>query len=129
MKELRDKQKFKNALYSFPSLAILVVLAFLLARGAAGIVVKERESARTLEALQASNASLTARQESLEEDVARLRTDEGIVEEIRSKFNVTRPGEHLAIVVLEKSKATSTGAGAFAGWKRGWAWLVGLWGK
>ena len=108
MKELRDKQKFKNALYSIPLLALLAVVAFLLARGAASIMLKERESAQTLASLEEKNGTLKERQDELKVSIARLRTEEGIIEEIRSKFNVTRQGEHLAIVVEEGEKASTT---------------------
>jgi cell division protein FtsB len=126
MKELRDKQNFKKALYSFPALIVLVIVAFLLARGAASIVAKERESASTIEVLEEKNAALKERQVSLREEVERLSTMEGIIEEIRAKFNVTRPGEHLAIVIEEEARATSTEEG---GLKRGWKWFLGLLGK
>lgn len=123
MKELRDKQKFKSTLYSLPVLALCAAFVFVLARGAASIMMKERESARTLAALEEKNAALAARQEELKEEVARLGTEEGVMEEIRSKFNVTRPGEHLAIVVKEEAKASTTEPSAL---KRGWAWFTSL---
>ncbi len=125
MKELRDKQKFKNILYSLPILALVVALALLLARGAGSIMLKERESARTLEALREKNADLRVREEELKGEVARLGTEEGILEEIRSKFNVARPGEHLAIVVNERVVATTSEPSAL---RRGWEWLTQLWG-
>jgi cell division protein FtsB len=125
MKELRDKQKFKNALYSLPVLALAVIIVLLLGRGAGSVLMKERESARTLKALTEKNAALEARHEELKRTVARLGTEEGVMEEIRAKFNVTRPGEHLAIVVgAEAGAATDTPSAL----KRGWAWFLGWWG-
>ncbi len=129
MKELRQKQRFKGYLYSIPALILLVVVAFLLARGAAGIFAKERQSAQVLEDLREDNAVLAKREESLKQDIASLRTEEGIIEEIRRKFNVTRPGEHLAIVLEEKPRVTNTSTGAFDRFKMGWSWFLGLWGK
>lgn len=126
MKELRDKQRFKNTLYSLPVLALAAIIVLLLGKGAASVLMKERESARTLQSLEEKNKALNERYEELKEDVARLGTEEGILEEIRSKFNVTRPGEHLAIVVSEEKQATTTEPSALS---RGWAWLTGLWGK
>lgn len=129
MKELRDKQRFKRYLYSYPSLVIIIIIAFLLARGAAGIFSKERESAQVLKDLEEKNAALASRQESLKGDIASLQTEEGIIEEVRRKFNVIRPGEHLAIVVEEKPSASTTPSGAIDTLKRGWDWLMGLWGR
>lgn len=125
MKELRDKQKLKKTLYSLPMLVLAVLAVLLLGRGAGSVLMKERESARTLRRLEEKNEALKARHEELERDVAKLGTEEGIMEEIRSKFNVTRPGEHLAIVVGTELKATATEPSAL---KRGWAWLLAWWG-
>jgi cell division protein FtsB len=126
MKELRDKQRLKKNLYSFPVLIAFALVVFVLWRGAVLIMLKERESAETLETLRATNAALAVREESLEGEVARLGTEQGIIDEIRAKFNVTRPGEHLAIVVSEARQATTSEPSAL---KRGWAWFAALWGK
>lgn len=126
MKELRDKQKFKHALYSLPVLILATLVVILLARGAGSIVMKERESAQVLKSLREKNAALAERHEALKEDVVRLGTEEGIIEEIRAKFNVTRPGEHLAIVVSGEARAATTTPSAL---KRGWEWFTGLWGR
>lgn len=126
MRELREKQKFKNALYSLPVLVLCLLAVILLARGAGSILLKERESAQTLETLEEKNAALKVRHEELKGEVARLGTEEGILEEIRSKFNVVRPGEHLAIVVGAEVRAATATPSAL---KRGWAWFTGLWGR
>jgi cell division protein FtsB len=125
MKELRDKQKFKKTLYSLPVLLLAALLVVFLGRGAGSVLMKERESARTLEVLTEKNEALKERHEELKQDVAKLHTEEGIAEEIRSKFNVTRPGEHLAIVVGAEVRAATATPSALT---RGWAWFLGLWG-
>lgn len=127
MREFRQKQRFRSFLYSVPSLVLLVILTFLLARGAAAIMDKKNESAARLEELESENALLRDRQASLKAGIARLRTEEGIIEAIRSKFNAARFGEHLAVIVEERPKATSTEPGAIERIRRGWAKFMSLW--
>ncbi len=124
MKELRQKQEFKSWLYSLPALILLILFTFFLARGAASIMTKERESSDRLEELEEANALLKERQANLTGSIARLETDEGIINEIRRKFNVTRKGEHLAIVVEGEDAVPPPPQSAI---KRGWSWFKALW--
>lgn len=108
MRELQKRQEFKRFLYSIPSLAILVVIAFLLARGAASILTKERETRERLATLEEGNALLRERHAELEGKIERLQTEEGIIEEIRARFNAARAGEYLAIIVEETPSEAAT---------------------
>ena len=108
MKELRRKQRMKELLYSWPALILMVVLVFFLIKGSAEVMVKERESAKRVENLEKETEALSAREAELRDGIARLQTEEGIVEEIREKFSVAREGEYVAIIVDEKANASST---------------------
>lgn len=120
MKELQNRQKFKRYLYSYPSLFVLVVIAFFLAKGAAGIMQKKHESAQLVEDLEEQTQALSERRYELESNIARLQTEDGVVEEIRRKFNVTREGEHVAIILDGKVEATTTEPSAVERLKKGW---------
>ncbi|OHA91923.1 MAG: hypothetical protein A3J09_00225 [Candidatus Zambryskibacteria bacterium RIFCSPLOWO2_02_FULL_51_21] len=115
MKELRQRQRVKELLYSWPALVLAAILAFFLVKGAAGLMFKERESARLLANLESEAKESEAREVKLREGIARLQTETGIVEAIREKFSVTREGEHLAIIVDERA-GTSTSAGENGSW-------------
>ena len=108
MDELQRKQQFKRLLYSFPSLCLLAILTFFLAKGALGVVGKERESAQRISMLEAKALALNGRKTELEDGIEKLQTEEGITEEIKNKFSVERPGEYVAIIVDERQKASST---------------------
>ena len=127
MRELRDRQQFKRYLYSTPALILLAVVAFLMARGAGAIMSKNHESADKLEELEKANVLLRDRHSTLEANIAKLNTDEGLIEEIRNKFNAVRRGEHLAVIVLDKPKATTTEPTVAERLKRGWSWVKSLW--
>ncbi len=124
MKELQQKQRFKKFLYSTPFLIVLLIVAFLLGKGAWGIVSKQYESGARLEELEEKNKMLRERQVNLESDIANLQTDEGVMAEIRAKFNAAREGEHLVVILDEKVKATTTPPSALS---QGWMWLKNLW--
>lgn len=108
MKELQRKQKIKKILYSIPSLLLFAVITILLAKGASGIMRIERESAGKVKTLEAESQALALREKELNAEIVRLKTEEGVLEEIKEKFSVTREGEYVAIIVDEKREATST---------------------
>ena len=124
MDELQRKQRSKRLLYSIPSLCLLTILTFLLAKGALGVLGKERDSADRINLLEAKAAVLTGRQTELEEGIEKLKTEEGITEEIKQKFSVERAGEHVAIIVDEREKASSTGVLEEKSW---WGKVKSLW--
>jgi cell division protein FtsB len=109
MQELRRKQKFKRALYSFPSLILLILLTYFLAKGTYGVMSIERESSQTVKKLEGEVALLSLRERELKDEINLLRTEEGIVEEIRRKFSVTNEGEHVAVIVEAREKEGNEG--------------------
>ena len=108
MRELRQKQRMKELLYSWPMLVLAAVFVFFLVRGAAGVIIKDRESAGLVANLESKTKELEAREAELRNSIAKLTTQEGIMEAIREKFSVARTGEYLAIIVDERTKATSS---------------------
>lgn len=117
MKELQQRQKFKRRLYSMPSLAIALVLSVALVRGAYGILLTERESSREVGLLAAEVGALSAREVVLKAAIQKLQTEEGIEEEIKSKFNVAKPGEQVAVIVDRPERAASTTEQKVPWWK------------
>ncbi len=107
MKELRTKQNFKRSLYSFPMLIIMLVLTFLISRGALLIMSKNYESAETLRELDREVETLSDRKAELDGGINKLQTEEGLTEEIRSKYNAVRTGEGVVIVVDHEPASTT----------------------
>ncbi len=60
---------------------------------------KEWRSGQVLDALEEKNAKLREREAELRGSIEALGTEAGLVQEIRAKFNATREGEHLAVLV------------------------------
>ncbi len=107
MKDFQSRQKLKKFLYSPWILLVLALITGLLIKGAIGILNKERDSAQTLAELEENNVKLRDRHQELEAEIASLQTEQGVMQEIRAKFNAAREGEHLAVIVDEEGKGTS----------------------
>jgi cell division protein FtsB len=108
MRELQQKQKLKSQLYSVPALFAFLVLAVFIAKGTIGVVQKEEQSRADVQALKTKITTLSNEQTQMKDDIASLNTEAGIDEEIKEKFNVSSPGEHVAILVDPTHSATST---------------------
>ncbi|MES2214285.1 MAG: hypothetical protein V4465_02800 [Patescibacteria group bacterium] len=108
MRELQEKQKRRARLYSTPVLVALALITLLILRGTFVIMQKERESSTYVGNLQVKVMTLADRQSKLKEDIGRLETDEGIDTEIKTRFSVARAGEHVAVIVDPREKATTT---------------------
>ncbi|MBX4199166.1 septum formation initiator family protein [Candidatus Parcubacteria bacterium] len=124
MRELQKRQQLKRRLYSLPALGALFILTLALGKGAYDLVVKERQSARDSKLLAEKVATLTEREATLKAEIDRLRTDAGIEEEIKGKFNVAGAGEHVAIIVDRPDTSTTT-LEVLPWYKRAWDAIIG----
>lgn len=120
MREFENRQKIRRKLYSLPALAVLLLITLALSRGAYSLLVKERESAKEAENLALKLDALKDREKVLSEETVKLKTEAGIEEEIKSKFNVARAGEHVAVLVDSTPNATSSGEENQSWWMRMW---------
>lgn len=107
MKEFKKKQAFKRRLYSPLVIGILGIIFLTVVHATWGIAQKARLSHEKLELAQQEIATLEAKKESIEYKIARLGTETGIEEEIRSKFDVVKDGERI-VVIVDPAEATST---------------------
>jgi len=122
--DFQQKRKVRNILYSKVTMIALLVLAIVLARGSFGIFMKAQSSMNSLRDTSKEYADLEARKETLTDNIAKLKTSEGIEEEIRSKYSVAKNGE-VDIVVMDKkatgTNVTSTSSSGF--WSRVFGWF------
>lgn len=125
MKELRQKQIVKRRLYSTPILVILIIITGFIVHSTYKIVQKYRESAGYVNALKQKATDLTSREIQLKNDIARLSTDEGIDSEIKEKFNVSKEGERVAIIVDQTDNSSGTATSSEHWWKSLWSSIMG----
>lgn len=120
MQPFQERKKLRKILYSKITLLVLFVACVLVARGAWGVYQKARiaDSERN-QALKARE-ELQGRAAELEASLTRLRSDQGVEEELRQKFTVAQPGESVVIVVDETDKTSKNSDTAKEGgfWSR-----------
>src|SRR3989344_621918 len=124
MKELQRKQGIRRIIYSIPSLIILSIIAFILTKGALGVMNKERTSSELSKDMEEKVATLVLREQELREGVRRLETEEGIKGEIKEKFNVTQAGEHVAVIIDDRGASSSTDSSTLPWYKRLWIAII-----
>jgi cell division protein FtsB len=120
MIDFQQKRHIKNIIYSKVSFIILFVLVIFLGRATYDIYKKSRLSSGNYVEVKRDYESLQARKEMLESEISRLKTDNGIEEEIRGKFNVAKPGETV-VTIISGSSSTSTDTNTNKGfWSNFW---------
>ena len=70
-------------------------------------------------------ATLVLRERELKEGIDRLKTEEGLKEEIKERFNVTQEGEQVAVIVDRKEVSSSTDSSVLPWYKRFWIAIMG----
>lgn len=106
MIDFQQKRHFKKIIYSKISFLILFILTIFLGRATYDIYKKSQLSYDNYMVVKRDYDSLNARKDMLGSEINRLKTDTGIEEEIRSKFNVAKPGETV-VTVINDSSSTS----------------------
>jgi len=102
MREFNPRPRPSRQIYSFLSLAVLLVAVVVLGRATIKAFLREREAEeavlmteRRLEELKENEAALIKR-------TAELKTPEGLEREIRRQLPVSREGEEVVVIVEEK---------------------------
>jgi cell division protein FtsB len=124
MRELQEKQKIKQRLYSTPVVVALLLLTVVLVRGAYAVVMKDRESIAGMDTLQAKVVDLSNKEFELKSQIASLNTEAGIDEAIKEKFNVAAPGEHVAFIVDPAAASTTSTTTPQVWYKRMWDAII-----
>jgi cell division protein FtsB len=107
MREFQQKRRIKRRIYSTP---VIIILIFVI-DGTWKVYQKDRESKANLARAQNELTSLNTRDATLTSDIARLKTNQGVEDEIRSKYEVSKPGEQVLVIVDKDSSTTSTSTG------------------
>lgn len=118
-----ERRKLKRYLFSHVSLLVLLVAVCSLAWSVWGMAVKERETRLKRDELLAEKAKLEERSVRLGEEIERLTTERGIEAELRSKFEVGKPGEKLILIVdpeIPLEQESHLEREGFWGWLTGW---------
>jgi len=93
--------------YSKISLVVLAVVVIFLSRAAYGAYQKYALARATLKSAETKLAEIESRQETIRTEINELKTTRGIESELRTKFQVAKPGEEV-IIIVEPKGTTST---------------------
>ena len=119
MLDFQQKRKLRSRLYNRPVLYILGIVVILAIHSTWDIYQKQLQSERLLTLSKEQAQALNAREAELKAQIANLQTQEGMEAEIRSKFNVAKSGENVAIV-LDSSTTDSTTTQSISFWQKIW---------
>ncbi len=85
---------------------VLGIITLFLMRGAYNVVQKDKDSKRNLEIAQRELGSARAKQDDLAKNIALLNTQAGVESEIRQKYNVSKEGEQVAVIIQSTASTT-----------------------
>ena len=110
MLEFQEKRKLRQFMYSKPVLIGLLLLVAVVGKSTWSVYQKAQESAANLQEASKQLQVVADRQSALQAQVERLSTKRGIEEEVRSKFQVAKKGEEVAVIVSVTPEASGTPA-------------------
>jgi len=110
MFDFHEKRKLKSYLYSKPTIIALFVVAAFVSTSVFTRFGVEREMAAKREAVARELQDLETQANALESQVGRLKSERGIEEEIRNRYQVSKKGEQVVVVLDGTDKASNTEA-------------------
>ena len=127
MSEFNRKNKYSFWHSPFALFVLFCILA-LFVYNIVGLIEKERETSKKKELILAQIESLRARESSISKDIERLKTEEGVEETIREKYQVVKEGEKM-VTIVDEDKNASLVEGNVEKEHNFWGWVKGVFGR
>jgi cell division protein FtsB len=108
MHEFQQKKKIRKILYSPVVLILLLIITIFVIKGAWNVYEKDKLSAQNLKREKNELSKLLEREKNLAASLNYLKTDQGVENEIRTKFRAIKEGEKIAVIIDEQTPVTST---------------------
>lgn len=99
MLDFQQKRKLRAFIYNKITLSVFFVIVLISLFSTFNVWRKKVESQKLTESSESKVAELEARKVFIDDQIVKLNTEEGIEEEIRSKFSVAKEGEKVVVVV------------------------------
>jgi len=127
MREFQERKKWRRLLFSKPVFALVFAAFAFLSYSAVKIFIKSRAIVARENETKKELFDIKQRKANMEKELNRLQSESGIEEEMRTKFDVQKPGER-ALVIVDKpddnnKNSDNAGAGFFS---RIWSWARGI---
>ncbi len=104
MREFQEKRRLRKILSSRAVLAALFVLFAFISLSTAKVYLKSRLAVSKNEQVKREIEEMEKRKADMEKEIKRLKSDFGMEEEIRERFNVQKPDEKVLIIVDKTGK-------------------------
>ncbi len=101
MHDFQKKKKIKKIIYSPIVLLILAIIFVIFFRGLISVYKKAKISEQNLEKEKIELSKLIDRQKNLTSSIDYLKTEQGIEDEIRTKFRAVKEGEQVAVILSD----------------------------
>jgi len=108
MLDFQQKWKFKSFMYSKGVRIFLGILALYSLFSAYTVYQKKRQSDIDVHNAELRLLALSAKESVLLKEIDHLQTDEGLEEEIRSKYSVAKEKEKVVVLVEDEVATTTT---------------------
>jgi len=102
MKRFQEKKKFRKIMQSKPALFLLGLVIIFFTWNVVGLMNRMQNTVKYRQIEEDKIAELTERQNKLSIDIANLKTEKGLEENIREKFGLAKEGEEMIIVIEDK---------------------------
>ncbi len=109
MSKFERKKNVRRLLYSTPFLLLLLIITIAFSRGVIHAYQKANEARAGLAEARHELKTEKERQQFLESELARLKSERGKEEEVRNKFRVAKEGENMVIIVDDSASTTGSG--------------------
>ncbi|MBU1179180.1 hypothetical protein KKB69_02510 [Patescibacteria group bacterium] len=106
MDEFRQKSRFRKIFFSRPVFLLFLAAAVLLAPPLFSVYKKSRQAVLKNKDIEKQAAELGGRLKELEANIGRMGTEAGIEKELRSKFQIKKPGEDFVVIIDNTPKET-----------------------
>jgi cell division protein FtsB len=106
MLEFQEKRLVKRLLYSKLTIFILLILVVFLTNAVWKVYRKQIVANDNLVKTAASLESLRTRETILISEIEKLKTKEGVEDEIREKFSLIKPGEEMIVIINDDEDQT-----------------------
>ena len=118
MLDFQQKRKAKSFMYNRITIGILFVIMILTLRSTWSVYQKQMESQALKEISEKKFAELELRKKEINDKIQALNTTEGLEREIRSKFNVVKENENMAVILDDTSADNYNGTTTKSFWQK-----------
>lgn len=108
MKSFQAKKGFRRVMESKPALILLGMVVIIFTWNVLGFIGKMQETVKNRKMAEEKIVELQKVKTQLSSDIGKLKTEEGIEEDIREKFGLAKEGEGMILIVDDKNTPSST---------------------